>query len=171
MPVFDGTAFKQNDDAPWEFSFVANVKEISPFCGVPRKREGAEGGFQRAEDPARITRLASYFSNTSNSSPTSIVLGFHPLQSTLNFVGGRDGDTIRTAQLEVQWPVDEEPIEDIIARVLEALQERIGAEDGLEGHAAEENVAEEDEAEEDEAEEDDGEKTMERIQNLTLLNQ
>ena len=75
----------------------------------------------------------------------------------MNFVGGRDGDTIRTAQLEAQWPVDEEPIEDIIARVLEALQERIGAEDGLEGHAAEENVAEEDEAEEDEAEEDEAE--------------
>ena len=60
MPVFDGTAFKQNDDAPWEFSFVANVKEISPFCGVPLKKRRARR-LPKAEDPARITRLASYF--------------------------------------------------------------------------------------------------------------
>ena len=129
MVTLNGTAFKQNDQAPWEFSFVEDVKKIAPFCGVPRKKEGHEGGFQRSEDPARVDRLSEFFSNDENSSPTSIVLGFHKEQAELTFTTGEDGDKIRQAQLEIEWPEEEEPIEELATRLLEGLQARIEVEE------------------------------------------
>ena len=101
MVEFKGVAYRQNSEAPWKFSFVANVSQLIDNCGVPRKSETNEAGFQRHKDDSRIDDIEKFFEEERNSSPTSIVIGLHEGKSTLAFTGGNDGDNIRDATLTI----------------------------------------------------------------------
>ena len=71
MPSFEYDAIRtrQTPESEWLIMLSAPATEIDAWAGIPQKqRQGAEEtlGFQRDENPARITALKEFYADAHN---------------------------------------------------------------------------------------------------------
>src|ERR1700722_3574850 len=99
--VYTGTAYRQAIDpsAPWLVSFVAPAEELLKWCGIPRRSEQNQAGFQRLETPARVLRAKEFFEQSSNQSPTALIVGLHSPDQTSQIARIEFEDDDETATL------------------------------------------------------------------------
>jgi len=132
-----GYAYRQNTNSPLTFTFVRGVSDVVPWCGVPRKSANEQTGYQRHLDPIRKQKISQYFDNDSNTSPTSIVLGFYPESARIELYDAENEEWIvfEDDTIEIQEEIRQQAIE-----LLEELND--------DNEAVEEEDAEEEDAEE-----------------------
>src|SRR4051794_5406731 len=77
---YRGSAYRQSPlgDSPWIVSFVTSAEELLQWAGIPRRSEENFAGFQRGEDPVRVSKAKDFFSMPQNQSPTALIVGIHP---------------------------------------------------------------------------------------------
>jgi hypothetical protein len=132
---YAGTAYRQAQDpkASWLVTFVTSAEDLLIWAGIPRKTDRDLIGFQRADETPRVLRAKDYFSKYGeNQSPTSLVLGIHPLVGEgcavqLDFTSGTDADTIRTCELLIRYDADE-PLEQAVKRLKAQVKQRLAEE-------------------------------------------
>src|SRR5689334_18974234 len=72
---YSGRAYRQGEEgSPWIATFVGVAEDVTEWAGVPRRSEHNVGNFQRLLNPNRVRAAKDFFSNPSNTSPTSILL-------------------------------------------------------------------------------------------------
>jgi hypothetical protein len=107
--VYLGTAYRQATDAnaPWLVSFVATAEELLSWCGIPRRSEQNQAGFQRLDSPARVLRAKEFFEQSSNQSPTALIVGLHAGDQTsqiarIEFQDDNETATLRPCKVIVE---------------------------------------------------------------------
>ncbi len=125
--------FRQRKGAPLQVAFVAASSEIDLWARVPTKRTGDVRNFQRAELAKHSVDITKFFSNSENSSPTAVVVGFDPIRSenrvvTRDAQGVVDSNLIEAGEpvvgtIQIEWgdPADCTSPSDQIARMLEVV--------------------------------------------------
>lgn len=117
---YTALVFRQRPNAPLQVAFVAPSSEIDAWARVPTKRTGTVRNFQRAELPAHVHEVQEFFENTSNASPTAVVVGFDPIRSqgrvqvSLGDNGNPQDSSINSSQLRIgtiriRWHDDPDP--------------------------------------------------------------
>jgi hypothetical protein len=108
--------FRQRPGSPIQVAFVAPSSEIDSWARVPTKRTGNIRNFQRAELPAHIKEVATFFKDERNASPTSVVVGFDPIRAKEAIKVEAEDGPLASAKIEpgapvsgkivIEWPVD-----------------------------------------------------------------
>lgn len=78
--TYSAIFFRQRSDAPLQVAFVAPSSEIDAWARVPTKKTGNIRNFQRAEIPQHAKEVSQFFSDSHNSSPTAVVVGFDAIR-------------------------------------------------------------------------------------------
>lgn len=79
--IYRSLFYRQRADAPLQVAFVAPSSEIAAWSRVPTKKTANIRNFQRAEIPQHVKEVSKFFSDSHNSSPTAVVVGFDPSRS------------------------------------------------------------------------------------------
>ena len=132
--VYECVAYRQsqNPAAPWLLSFVASAEELLGWSSIPRRTDHTLNGFQRTDDPVRVSKAKAFFQLGINQSPTSLIVGIHPSAAglkplaTLEFTDGVESDSIRRARLSIVAQHDS-TLEGAVARVRDQIQYRLSA--------------------------------------------
>jgi hypothetical protein len=157
--VYKGTAYKQGIDpyAPWLVNFVAVSEDISEWAGIPRRSERGLVGFQRPDDPNRVDRAQEFFKNPANQSPTTLILGVHPVQDEsqrrvfLRFIDNYDDSNTRQCEIKVILDENDNDLSSAIEIIKSQIQIRLtSAEKGQ----SDEEDSEEETSENGESDED-----------------
>jgi hypothetical protein len=89
--------FKQNSQSPPQLLFVTTTAEIDDWAKVPTRMTSRPEGFQRTEVKGHVEDLKEFFdkdTSHSNSSPTSLLIGFDPAFQKMIKVIAEDGSVI-----------------------------------------------------------------------------
>lgn len=108
--TYSAIIFRQRQDAPLQVAFAAPSNEIDSWARVPTKRTGNIRNFQRAELARHSQEITSFFTNSENSSPTAVVVGFDPIRSANRVVTRDDqGNEIVALPLPVKNVSERDP--------------------------------------------------------------
>ena len=129
--------FRQNTNSPPQLLFVTSTAELDCWSRVPTRMTSRPEGFQRTEIKGHVEDLKEFFGKDtthSNSSPTSLLVGFDPAHQEFIKVFGQDGQEIRLSDpssasktprivsLEIQFPAwDSSKYRDDLAGEITAL--------------------------------------------------
>jgi hypothetical protein len=173
---YPGVAYRQatNPSAPWLISFVATAEDIASWSGIPRRSEKGLVGFQRPDDGGRVDRAREFFRESSNQSPTALILGVHVVNDSarrrvvLEFLDEEESSTIRKCQLRITFDPATFGLEDAVEELRSQIGLRLEATEEEAAHEDEEDSSEEDEQEEGDDSDDDSDGEIELGRSLLL---
>lgn len=149
MAIYPATAYRQaaSASAPVLVSFVATAEDLLTWAGIPRRTEQSMFGFQRIEDSGRVARAKEFFRLPPNQSPTALVVGVHQvapgsgrlvrlLSVSASGVPGPELALATVQQptpcfLSVEHDATVETLPVATARLIAALEARLGGEPDL----------------------------------------
>jgi hypothetical protein len=89
--------FRQNTNSPPQLLFVTSTAAIDDWARVPTRMTSRPEGFQRTEVRGHVEDLKEFFekdTSHSNSSPTSLLIGFDPARQSMITVHDEKGTEI-----------------------------------------------------------------------------
>ena len=157
-----GFAYRQNPQSPQLFAFVASSNELLRFCGVARKSEGLLANYQRALDKGRVEKeITPFFQDTSNCSPTAVVISLQSSSVAQIALDPPPGDGIKISTLTLEFS-DTSSLggAELISLAKKFLDDRLSVDED-EGSSEEDNGDDDDGQEEVDAEDDEDSSTIE----------
>ena len=121
---------RQTPDSKGLVMFSASATEIDQWAGIPQKRQLGEGetvGFQREENPKRITQLAGFFKDKRNILQNPLLAAARDL-ALVKFVpsDGSDASLDQVGEITIEAPdLWSLPFTELLERIKQVLEDRV----------------------------------------------